>query len=471
MRHWGKSVATAFPAGPYKTLTGEGQTEPVPWYVIPFDQDGACIAPLTREHLLGVVAANTYTDIFLFSHGWNNDWDTASERYQSFIDGFARLRQQLKLTVTVPYKPLLVGVFWPSIALVMPWERAPKFAGGPPTPSDAEQWRRELQDLGDTVDPSDREALYKLTQTEALDDPAARQLADILTKVTKTFELSDQDLGPGTPDSTAADLLDRARQIPRTAARNDASGQFGFANTVTASPTAAFDLSTLDPRNLVRIATVLQMKDRAARVGARGVHQLLRDILSTGPGPRLHLVGHSYGAIVILSALCYPPTESLPAPVDSMLLLQPAVSQWCFAANVADKGYPGGYRPALDRVRGKIITTFTKQDGPLTRLFHLAVRRARDLGQPNIAPGGTLLPAPPSLYAALGGFGPAGLADEEHQVSRIKPPGEKYDLDATTPKLLALNGDDVIKSHGDISNPETWWALFQQLPPAPPTTS
>jgi pimeloyl-ACP methyl ester carboxylesterase len=215
----------------------------------------------------------------------------------------------------------------------------------------------------------------------------------------------------------------------------------------------------------------LQMKDRAARVGARGVHQLLRDILSTGPGPRLHLVGHSYGAIVILSALCYPPTESLPAPVDSMLLLQPAVSQWCFAANVADKGYPGGYRPALDRVRGKIITTFTKQDGPLTRLFHLAVRRARDLGQPNIAPGGTLLPAPPSLYAALGGFGPAGLADEEHQVSRIKPPGEKYDLDATTPKLLALNGDDVIKSHGDISNPETWWALFQQLPPAPPTTS
>jgi hypothetical protein len=147
-----------------------------------------------------------------------------------------------------------------------------------------------------------------------------------------------------------------------------------------------------------------------------------------------------------------------------LLLLQPAVSRWCFAENVDGQGFSGGYRPALERVRAPIFTTFTKRDSPLTKFFHIAVRRDKDLGQVQIASGG--LPQAPSTYAALGGFGPAGLSDDELQVLDINPPATRLALRDPLPKVCALNGDSVITGHGDISIPSTWWALFQQVQPA-----
>jgi hypothetical protein len=146
-----------------------------------------------------------------------------------------------------------------------------------------------------------------------------------------------------------------------------------------------------------------------------------------------------------------------------MLLLQPAVSRWCFAENVDGQGFAGGYRPALERVCAPILTTFTKRDAPLTKFFHFAVRRDKDLGQVQIASGG--LPEAPSTYAALGGFGPAGLSENELQVLDINPPATRFALRDPLPKVCALNGDNVITGHGDISIPSTWWALFQQIEP------
>ena len=180
---------------------------------------------------------------------------------------------------------------------------------------------------------------------------------------------------------------------------------------------------------------------------------------SANASVRIHLLGHSYGGIVVLSALC---TARADVEVDSILLLEPAVSQWCFAANVAGKGYAGGYRPALDRVRSPIFSTFTKKDAPLTKFFHLALTREQDLGQPRAA--GDELPSPPSLYAALGGFGPARLAADELQVIGMSQPPTRYAIRSDpAPKVVALRGDDVISGHGDISVPATWWALYQQV--------
>ena len=74
---------------------------------------------------------------------------------------------------------------------------------------------------------------------------------------------------------------------------------------------------------------------------------------------------------VVLSALCNGPAPS--RKVDSVLLLQPALSCYAFTADL--DGKPGGYRPAFDRVRLPIITTYSGHDEPLTKVFHLAVRR------------------------------------------------------------------------------------------------
>ena len=72
------------PPGPYESLPCPGAT-PAPFYMLPFDARGVCEAPATRAHLLEDAATGRYTDIFLFSHGWNNDWPGAVGGYRHFI--------------------------------------------------------------------------------------------------------------------------------------------------------------------------------------------------------------------------------------------------------------------------------------------------------------------------------------------------------------------------------------------------
>lgn len=67
------------------------------------------------------------------------------------------------------------------------------------------------------------------------------------------------------------------------------------------------------------------------------------------------------------------------------------------------KGKPGAFRPALTRVVRPMMTTFSKNDVPLHDIFHLICRRAKDLGEAQIA--GAV-----SRFAALGGYGPQTLA-------------------------------------------------------------
>ena len=450
-------MASTFPAGPYKQLQIT-ETATAPWYVVPFDKNGVCTAPLTRRHLVDSVRTDNYSDVFLFSHGWNNDWNTASERYEDFIGGFAKMRHDFGLSPPSAYRPLLAGIFWPSTALVMPWERAPKFAGAPANADDgAEAWRRELEELGDQVEPAAREEFYRLAQGEHLNENDAARLAAIIAKAASKFEQASQDTGNAAPPIGANDILENARSMPGATQVTRKAGSFGFATNTASGPQAAFGLSDLDPRKLVRVATVLQMKDRAARVGAHGVGPLLAEILAVHPAARVHLIGHSYGCIVVLSATS---VLKAPAKVESMLLLQPAVSQWCFAKDVAGRGFAGGYRPTLSLVRKPIFTTFSSKDVPLTKLFHFAARREQDLGQPKIAAG---LPQAPSLYAALGGFGPEGLDPGELQVLDLQSPPTPYALRDPVPKVCALKSERFIDGHGEISVPATWWALHQQL--------
>ena len=209
-----------------------------------------------------------------------------------------------------------------------------------------------------------------------------------------------------------------------------------------------------DPRDLIRLAAVLLMKERAGRVGGGGVATMLRRLLEAAPRSRLHLVGHSYGALVALSALCQ--GEAPSRQVDSVLLLQPAVSCLCFASNVDDAGRPGAYRAALERTRGPIVTTFSPRDRALTKLFHWAVRRPSDLGEAVIAG------APPSRYAALGGCGPHGAeADTETLTARLLP--QRYGFTATGKRIVAIDGTDVIRGHGDVATAATAWALLNQV--------
>src|SRR5262249_20945120 len=151
-------------------------------------------------------------------------------RYEDFIGGFVKMRADFGLTVSRAYRPLLAGVFWPSTALVMPWERPPRFAAAPAGVDEStDAWRRELEDLAAYVGDADRASFYDLAQADDLTATNAERLATILSKAAAHFGQADAEiLGAGGAPSPGS-LLARATRIPGTPDKTTKPGTFGFA--------------------------------------------------------------------------------------------------------------------------------------------------------------------------------------------------------------------------------------------------
>lgn len=440
--------------GPYDTLDLGGNVL-APWYMIPFDEQGTCTAPQTVAALHQVAASGGYTDIFFFSHGWNNTWSDATARYRQFAENFAKLRTSLGVTPGANYRPLLVGMFWPSITMVLPWEEAPAIAAAQGNDQASAEQVAAVRDLAASMAPAQRPRFYELINSpKPLTRAQAKELAQLLVPV---YSANGSEVANGSVP-TADELCDAWFAAARQSPQADTSGEFGFATGTTSGasvspatgPAPAGWLDYLDPRWPLRLSSVWKMKDRAGVVGSHGVGPVLRKLLAEAPQARVHLIGHSFGCKVVMSALCH---ENPPRAVESALLLQPAVSAFCFAADATGHGQAGGFHEASNRVKTHIMLTFSHRDVPLYRFFHLAVRRKSDIGEVNIAAGTV------SLYAALGGYGPQKLAVEEMRIEQMRKPEEgRYAL-TDAPKIIALNGGVLVTGHSDVVTPATALAL------------
>jgi hypothetical protein len=443
-------VPTQLPAGPYRTLrTPEGAT--FPYYIIPFDKDGNCTGPQTRAHLLANLG--DVTDLFLFSHGWNNDWSAATERYDAFITGFQRVRTSHNLAMPAGYKPLLVGIFWPSQSLtIFESETGPGFAAAGAQDAAVAASQAMLSDIASELPAASRARFHVLASASELNEAESRELAAMLS--TALGGVSDAEAGSAAAPS-ADDLLAAAVAITAPDIDVDEVGTVG-GGARAADPLAAGGigglLRKLDPRNLLKPFTVWQMKDRAGKIGAAGVGPLLHDILSATTATRVHLLGHSYGCKVVMTATCTMPAP--PRKVESALLLQPAISQYAFAESVPEMNVPGGFHSARARVAQPITATFSTHDTALHTLFHLSVRRAKDLGELQYAGDD-----PPSKFAAMGGYGPQATANSV--IIPIRNAGQAYTLPATS-HVVGINGSRVIDGHGGILKDDVWylsWSL------------
>jgi hypothetical protein len=442
-------VTTQLPAGPYRTLTTpEGAA--FPYYIMPFDADGICTGPLTRAHLLANLQG--VTDIYLFSHGWNNDWSAATKRYEEFIRGFQALRSAKALPMPADYTPLLVGVFWPSQSLtIFESETGPGFASAAVNDASVGEMQSLLADIAVQLPAAERGRFHTLASSETLDNAGAAELADILAGV--LAGMTDGEAGAAAAP-TAADLLASADALSAPEPDYDAIGTV-TAGPATTDPAAAGGIGglirMLDPRNLLKPFTVWQMKDRAGKIGAVGVAPLLNDLLArSAPTARVHLLGHSYGCKVLMTAVCtMPPTTRA---VESALLMQPAISQYAFAESVPERNVPGGFLLARSRVRQPIAATFSTHDKPLHDMFHLSVRRHDDLGELQYAGVES-----PSKFAAMGGYGPRSTAGTAF--IPIRNPGAQYTL-PSAPAMVGVDGSRVIDGHGGILNDAVWYLAW-----------
>ncbi len=107
------------------------------------------------------------------------------------------------------------------------------------------------------------------------------------------------------------------------------------------------------------------MKRRAGQVGERLGREHLGPLFAGRPLPRLHLIGHSFGAKLVTSAVL----GGL-AP-RSLTLLLAAFSAFAFAPEVPEVERPGVYHPLLAerRVQGPIVVLHSSQDRALGSLY------------------------------------------------------------------------------------------------------
>lgn len=417
---------------------------PMPTWLVRFDENGQCVSPGTAQALLQHLRDEDYSDVLFYSHGWNTDFADAVDQYSRFLAAFS----QVIASHPIPrFKPIFVGVTWPSVWL----------AEGPgPTMASVGSAKTAVEDkiiaeIAAPMDPANRDRLYALTDAQSLAHSNALELATLIApSIGKTPDEVDGDGVTGIEPADIVEFAVRLADSERTFSFGDNENfdDMGMVGGPDAHVAGGSDM--IDPRNLLRLFSLFQMKDRAGTVGAKGVAILLRQ-MQNATTAKIRVFGHSFGAKVMLSAICAP--DPLPREVDTLLLLQPAISHLAMASEIPGRSGTGGYRSAIARVKGPIFTTFSAMDQPLHGVFHLALRRAVDLGEAGIAAKGD----PPNKYAALGGYGPRKSG--ESVIDPIPGPGVDHGV-LTGHKLVGLDGsDNRITSHGDVANGYTAWAL------------
>ena len=200
-----------------------------------------------------------------------------------------------------------------------------------------------------------------------------------------------------------------------------------------------------------------KMKDRARRFGESGGHDLLSRLQRTAPTARFHPMGHSFGCITVSSAVGgavdAPP---LPRPIDSLFLVQGALSLWSFAAEIPYAKGKAGYfnRIIADRrVSGPIITTRSAYDTAIGRDDPLGAYLKKQL----------LLDQRFPAYGGIGAFGVRGLPVAPDMP--IQSVGFQYDFRGARiynleASRVIRNGSGASGAHNDIAHPEVTHAFW-----------
>jgi hypothetical protein len=414
------------------------------------DPDG-----LMSDLILRTLAADDpgITDVFLLSHGWKGDIPAARAQYDAWVGAMtgceadlARARQ-----ARPGFKPHVVGVHWPSL----PW--------GDESMGDATAFDIPAAGTGAPADPV--ATLVDDFAARIADTPAAR---DALRRIALSGMENVE------PDSLSPDLVAAYRQLNIEAdlgiggaGAGPGGDRSGF------DPEAVYQALRDDAPSfglfglggvfgVLRTLSFWRMKDRARWFGETAGATLLARMMQAAPRHlRFHLVGHSFGCIVMSATLAGPRGRGRVArPVESLALIQGALSIWSYCDDIpAAPGQPGYFHKVLSdrRVRGPVLATQS--------VFDVATGKWYPLGA-GVA-GQVAFGAPGELpkFGALGSHGIRGPGTNPTDVSILPATGD-YRFEPG--KVYNLESSEVIKSgtcrggaHCDICNPELAHAVWQ----------
>jgi hypothetical protein len=413
---------------------------------------------LMSQRLIDKAKADAVTDVFFFCHGWKGDEPAAKDQYEKWIKAFATSEdRKIAAQVFPDFRPLYIGLHWPSLPFGDEEIRGGFAAGEGAGPEVLLQ--TYLKRLGDT--PEIRGALdiiFKEARRNASPEELPQSIKQAYLDLNNTLGLKAEGLD-------AAPDADREEFDPQDSydAGNEEGAAFGG------------DVNLGGILGPLRQLSYWTMKKRARTIGEGGMHSFLKDLQRATEAQKthIHLMGHSFGTIVVSSMLGGPNAQgTLPRPVDSLALVQGAVSLWCYAPDIPfhvllRKAGPGYFNRILTdrKVIGPIVTTRSKFDKAVGILYPLA---SRIKGSPEFAAG---LPK----YGGIGTYGIQGLPDDVRSDLPMKRSAEPYSMEPG--KIYNLDGaqyichmDGVSGAHSDIAGPEIahaiWTAALASVPKA-----
>ena len=431
---------------------------------VEFTRDGRVHAPAQVEALLG--GLDGVTDLLVVSHGWNNDMADARALYDELLGNLDRILQLRDNPAAPAPIAQLKGrtfaacqVFWPSKRFT----DADLIPGGGAASATAandqalvavlDALASEPARLGEPgASPGRRELAAKakaLIPRLDSDIAARRQFVETLRSLLDPAHAGADD---GSSDFFAVDPetlfkdLDGEVIAPRAAgaggatALGGAGGAAGLGDLLTGAKAAA--------RRLANFATYYQMKARAATVGGHGVASVLARVRERHPNVKLHLVGHSFGGLVVTAAAHGLGRDT---PQVTVTLLQAAFSHNGLSGDF-DRGQPGRYREIVSekRASGPIVITHTKNDTAVGIAYPLASRIAR---QTAAAFGDQNDP-----YGGMGRNGAQHTAEATGNATSLRPVGHDYGF--APHRIYNLLADDTIKDHGDVCGPQVAYAIL-----------
>lgn len=421
------------------------------------DPDG-----LMSDQILRTLAGDEagVTDVFLLSHGWLGDIPAARSHYDGWVGAMTACAADLARMKRLrpDFKPHFVGIHWPS----MPWGEESVAAGtsfsvavdGIPGEDPVDDPAKAMVD-----------AMVDDYASRIADTPAAR---DALRQIV-VGSLEDMD-----PDSLSPELIAAYRQLNLEAnlgiggvgagpggdrAGFDPEGTYQSLREDSPSFGLFSGEGILGP---LRTLSFWRMKDKARGFGETVASRLLASMMQAAPRElRFHLMGHSFGCIVMSAALAGPNGRGrIARPVDSLALVQGALSVWSYCQDIpSTPGQPGYfYKVIADRrVRGPIIATQSAYDTATGKWYPLGAGIA---GQVSFASPGQV-----PKYGAVGSFGIRGPG-----VSAIdmRLPAADVDCAFQPGAVYNLECSDVIRqgsgrggAHSDICHPRLAHAVWQ----------
>lgn len=417
-----------------------------PFLWLEFDKQGTLKDPADISAVSAEIARTGARDVVVISHGWKNDRSAALRLYGELWEN-----TRAALSTLDPTKILVIGVLWPSVAFRTNFDEAALLRaaqqGGLSTSDGAEvsditesQLRDALDDfLGDHSDAA-FEALVEAA-TEDLSGSAAGQFVkQALARMDVGHDPeanADLDGLRNQVDQDAAAILQQLAERPFMTVEPNVGGALGVGETLGGIFTGA----RAAVARLLNQLSFFEMKVRAGKVGAS-----LGDLVASLPkydSVRLHLVGHSFGARLVTSAVSSLIAEG--KTVDTLTLLQGAFSHNALAPDF--HGSPGAFAAAAKGGVGLIAITHTHNDRACTLAYAVASRLSRDVA--------SAVGDKDDKFGAMGANGAQGLPVRAVTVKPGATGGEpeKGKINNYLADGYIVGNPPGQDAHGDVKNP------------------